>query len=263
MIDSHVAGRNSRSSIVTPAAYLLFYRRRSDHALGGPLLAEVVTTTRTHEGGADSVLGSRDPSPSAPGEGLLGVSSRNGSSSAFHSTEAGVTRHMGGGGLAQRQGMSHEVDTRGTISHMEDDGLPEYTELSPDEGISMQEGDVPLYSPGMQQSWSFSHLGSIGAPHSQMTAVPPSSLDGDGNGFYTQEEDLFAADENASTQAEGGGRSSVELSDRDEDFVDAPILASSEHRGMRESAPPPRLDEAGESPVAEIRVDDVEEESHP
>ena len=95
-----------------------------------------------------------------------------------------------------------------------------------------------------------------------MTAVPPSSLDGEGNDFYTHEEDLFAADDNASTQAEGGDRSSVDMSERDDDFVDAPLLVSSEQRGMRESAPPPLVeDDAEDLPVAEIRVDDADEKS--
>jgi hypothetical protein len=171
---------------------------------------------------------------------------------------------MGGGGLAQRQGVSHETDMKGMTSPMEDDGLPEYSEIAPDEGIEMHDNDMPMYGPpAMEQAWSFSHLGSLSAPHSQMTAVPPSSLDGEETDFYTQEEDLFAADDNASTQAEGGGRSSVEMSDRDEDFVDAPILDSSQQRGMRESAPPPLIDDAADLPVAEIRVDDdgAEEEN--
>jgi hypothetical protein len=174
---------------------------------------------------------------------------------------------MGGGGLAQRQGASREVDMQGMTSRTvdDDDLLPAYSEIAPDdEGIDMQEVDMPPYAPTLEQSWSFSHLGSIGAPHSQMTAVPPSSLDGDGVDFFTQEEDLFAADDNASTQAEGGDRSSVEMSDRDEDFVDAPMLEVAEQRGMRESAPPPLVDDddAAELPVAEIRVPDMDEETH-
>jgi hypothetical protein len=224
----------------------------------------VVTSTQSQEAGSESVSNSREPSPSGPGEDPLGGSSLNGSSSAYHSTEAGVTRHMGGGGLAaQRQGVSQEADVRGTgTNNMEDDdGLPEYSEIAPDEGIDMNEGDAQIYGPNLDPSWSFSHRGSIGAPHPQMTAVPPSSLDGEGTDFYTQEEDLFAADDNASTQAEGGDRSSVEMSDRDDDFVDAPLLESSEQRGMRESAPPPLIeDEAGDPPVTEIRVDDADEE---
>jgi hypothetical protein len=142
----------------------------------------------------------------------------------------------------------------------DDDGLPRYSELAPDEGIDMQDGDVQMYGPNVGPTWSFSHLGNMGAPHSQMTAVPPSSLDGEGNDFYNQEEDLSAADDNASTQAEGGDRSSVEMSDRDEEFVDAPMLEPSEQRSMRESAPPPLLDEAGDLPVAEIRVGDADDD---
>lgn len=167
---------------------------------------------------------------------------------------------MGGGGLVQHQGVSQAVVRKVTTSPLEDDELPEYSENAPDEGIDMHDDDVPMYGPSLEPSWSFSHLGSMGAPHSQMTAVPPSSLDGEGNDFYTQEEDLFAADDNASTQAEGGDRSSVEMSDRDEDFVDAPILESSEQRRVRESAPPPLVDEAGDLPVAEIRVDDDDDD---
>ena len=171
---------------------------------------------------------------------------------------------MGGGGLAaQRQGVSQEAGMRATgTSNMEDDdGLPEYSEIAPDEAIDMTEGDSQVYGPNQKPSWSFSNLGSIAAPHSQMTAVPPSSLDGEGTDFYNKEDDLFDADDNASTQAEGGDRSSVEMSDGDDDFVDAPILESAEQRGMKESAPPPMVeDDAADLPVAEIRVDDADEE---
>lgn len=230
---------------------------------------DVVTSTHSQEAEPDSVPGSREASPSATGEGRLGGCSLNGSSSAFRSNAAGATRHMGGGGLAQRQGVSRGADATETMTsnNMEDDdGLPEYSEIATDEGIDMQDGDVPMYGPNLEQSWSFSHLGSMGAPHSQMTVVPPSSLDGEANDFYTQEEDLFKADDNASTQAEGGDRSSVEMSDRDEDFVDPTVLESSGQGRMRALAPtPPLLDDdendAGDPPVAEIVVDDADERS--
>jgi ubiquitin carboxyl-terminal hydrolase 4/11 len=275
MADSHVSPRNSRAAIVTPNAYLLFYRRRSEVPLGGPLLAEVVTSTHSQEARSDSVSGSREPSPSAPGEGPLGGSSLNGSSSTFRSTEAGATRHMGGGGPAaaaqQRQGVSQGAGGRMLTGARtpqledEDDELPEYTEIAPDEGIDMHDGDVQMFGPNLENpSWSFTNLGSIGAPHSQMTAVPPSSLDGEVNDFFTQEEDLFAADDNASTKAEGGDGSSVGMSDRGDEFVDAPTLESTvaDQRGTRESAPPPGLDDdAGDLPVAETQVDDAEDES--
>jgi hypothetical protein len=188
---------------------------------------------------------------------------------------------MGGGGPAPRLGACREADTQAPTSRRtaDDELLPDYSEIAPDdEGIDMREADeeedMPAYAPTLQQTWSFSHLGSISAPHSQMTAVPPSSLDGGDGGtdFFTQEDDLFAAagaDDDASTKAEGGDRSSVEMSDRDEDFVDAPLLeVGGEHRGLRESAPPPLLDDdvdvddAAELPVAEIRVGDGEEETH-
>lgn len=152
----------------------------------------------------------------------------------------------------------------------EDDELPEYTERISDEGIDMPDNVLPVYVSNLEPSWSFSHLGSMGAPHSQMTAVPPSSLNGEGNDFYNQdEEDLFAADDNTSMRAEGGDGSSVDMSDRDDDsFLDGPaVSATSEERERREHAPPPPLPppfvdsgEAGDNPVTEIRVDDADEE---
>jgi hypothetical protein len=173
---------------------------------------------------------------------------------------------MGGGGLAataqQNRGVGRDVGMTSS-NILEDDGLPGYSPMVTDEGVDMDEGDgeemPPIYGPpNLAQDWSFSNLGSIGAPHSQMTVVPPSSLDGEGEveggvggegGFFTQEEDLFAqeegADDNASMRAEGGTRSSVgELSEREEEFVDAPGLGEQGVR-MRESAPPPGGEDDG------------------
>ena len=75
---------------------------------------------------------------------------------------------MGGGGLAaQPQGVLQEADRRpmGTGNMEDDDGLPGYSEVAPDEGIDMTEGDAQMYGPNLNPSWSFSHLGSVGAPH--------------------------------------------------------------------------------------------------
>ena len=278
--DSHVSSRTGTKAIVTHNAYLLFYRRRSDQPLGGPLLSEIVTSSRNHEGG-DSASGSREPSPSGLGEGPLGGSSRNGSSSTFPSTEAGAIHHTGGGGLATTRHATHHAHgstlAMNAENELDNDGLPSYSQVTEmDEAIDMREGGLDSNAFN-KAGWSFQHLGSIDAPHSQLTAVPPSSLDGNdlesagqGNFFEPPEENLFGADDNASTQADGGNRSSLEMSDRDADFEDAPILGVEQNpdelfgqRGVRESAPPPgdmdEDDDAVQLPVAEIRVTDADE----
>lgn len=57
--------------VITPAAYLLFYRRRSDKPLGGPHYERILTTTeRTPEDSAEETASSsRGSSPNWAGEG--------------------------------------------------------------------------------------------------------------------------------------------------------------------------------------------------
>jgi hypothetical protein len=102
---------------VTSAAYLLFYRRRSDHPLGGRVLEEIVeSATRSTVPDSDSQTDSRAPSPSGEGR-RLGGSSRNGSSSAL--AGVGAAHQAGDGGLRTvTQVRSVEVD---------DDMPPEYS----------------------------------------------------------------------------------------------------------------------------------------
>ncbi|OAP59454.1 hypothetical protein AYL99_06752 [Fonsecaea erecta] len=105
--DSHVSSKPDPRSVVTSAAYLLFYRRRSDHPLGGPKLQEALQelNPNSNDAAADSELpqDSRDSSPMT-GEGQrLGDSSHNGSSGAFpvgHGHRVGA----GPGGSAQEEG---------------------------------------------------------------------------------------------------------------------------------------------------------------
>lgn len=72
-------------SIITPGAYLLFYRRRSDRALGNQELRELVEGYRNNEGSVSgSSSRSRSPggsqSPSGDGGRVLGGAPRKGSS---------------------------------------------------------------------------------------------------------------------------------------------------------------------------------------
>lgn len=71
-------------SIITPGAYLLFYRRRSDHALGNQELRELVEGYRNSEASVSGgSSGSRSPggsqSPSGDGGRVLGGAPRKGS----------------------------------------------------------------------------------------------------------------------------------------------------------------------------------------
>jgi ubiquitin carboxyl-terminal hydrolase 4/11 len=63
MPDSSVTKRSSES-VVTPAAYLLFYRRRSDRPLGGPQLQRIVERALDGEADSDETMASRSTSPS-------------------------------------------------------------------------------------------------------------------------------------------------------------------------------------------------------
>jgi ubiquitin carboxyl-terminal hydrolase 4/11 len=61
--DSSVTKRSSES-VVTPAAYLLFYRRRSDRPLGSPQLQRIVERALDGEADSDENMASRSTSPS-------------------------------------------------------------------------------------------------------------------------------------------------------------------------------------------------------
>lgn len=99
--DSLVSKVTDPQSVVTSAAYLLFYRRRSEHPLGGRILQEITeSSTRAMTDSGDSQDESQGgSSASAPsGEGRrLGGFSRNGSSSAL--TGVGAAHQAGDGGL--------------------------------------------------------------------------------------------------------------------------------------------------------------------
>ncbi|MCJ1476654.1 CSN-associated deubiquitinating enzyme Ubp12 [Lambiella insularis] len=134
--DSMATKKNNPNAIVTSAAYLLFYRRRSSKALGGPVFEQMgQPNTENTQGGSTSQPPSRAASPSAPaGEGKrLDEFSRNGSSSASQGVEA--VHQAGSGGLQAGMltatrikdnesppGYSHELhDGEQTIESMEID----------------------------------------------------------------------------------------------------------------------------------------------
>ncbi|KAI9723333.1 MAG: hypothetical protein M1812_001216 [Candelaria pacifica] len=192
--DSHVSRKTNPENVVTTAAYLLFYRRRSQSALGGRFFAEVMKDAQHSEPGPEIL--SREASPAGDGK-RLDDSSRNGSSSALAGTEA---THQAGGGLTG--GIRAKSDEPPSYSGQ----LP--TDEQTLEGMDLDDedpGSIPIYGPANAYSvpqWSFDTL-AHGA--SQITAAPPGS----------DEEDLF---EGGSDKAADG--SSAGLSDPGERMAD-------------------------------------------
>jgi ubiquitin carboxyl-terminal hydrolase 4/11/15 len=135
---------------VTSAAYLLFYRRRADHPLGGPAFERNPTPE------AESDETSRDQSPSGEDK-RLGESSQNGSSSAFGkpSVLSGIgASHQRGGG--QGEGAA--------VKEAETEELPEYSELMPlgsVEDMSITHMDSDMEAGGWKSTPYFSTARSI------------------------------------------------------------------------------------------------------
>ncbi|KAL2384004.1 hypothetical protein RJZ90_002246 [Blastomyces dermatitidis] len=249
--DSHVTKKNNPASVVTSAAYLLFYRRRSDVPLGGDYLATVTETAKNREfADSDSQTDSCVLSPS--GEGLrLGGSSRNGSSSAL--TGAGAIHQSGDGGL------------RGGIQARDDDSPPEYSEFNHHnhlEGMDLEdEGFDPSFGSDLNFSshpiWSFDRAAPpYGRGPSFIPAPANSFSDGDGD------DDL---DDDASNKAVGGGdisdsesRLAMLKDSEDQDgmiFDDADMSSST--AAVQNITQPPDLDDDDDSmPVVELRVPD-------
>ena len=148
--------------MVSTAAYLLFYRRRSAGPLGPPELQDIVNNWRNPDseavGASEEDTASRNASPS--GNGLrLGGSSRNGSSSAFAvGTGAGAGALRGGGSALAG---SHLQSGAAVGNRSDDSLLPGYDE---DEGYG--EEDVPEYAPlstRLEQDWDWSKVDKVKA----------------------------------------------------------------------------------------------------
>ena len=273
--------------MVTPAAYLLFYRRRSEHPLGGEKLEKILDVINTPPADSNSQPPSRDASPSGEGR-RLGDSSHNGSSSAF---AAGQTHRVGDGGPAitktmKSRGLTGVPPEDGgplksvEMTSNEDDELPGYTPAGYDpSGVeqhfsrNMSDGfdhnddsgvdtDGPTYGPPApwhRNNWSFNTMGT------QMAAAPPGSPDPDAG-----DEDIFQ--DSASTKVEGGDDSDVHESwPASDDEMDSHVhglmnTSGGARRSTRESAPPPdSMDvDSAEQPVHIVPpVGDDEDEDLP
>ena len=195
-LDSAVMRRaDPKNVVVTAAAYLLFYRRRSETHLGGPFLQQLFDKAAGADNGSQPT--SRATSPSGEGK-RLDDSSCNGLSSALHGV--GAAHQAGGGGsmdgtiVSTRTGVDDElpayspIDPRSTIDpkdlHGEDTLESLENQEEDDEGIgemSVIPGAFPLSPYGHEPSWSFGNAGSQSRP-----SAPPAS-----EGGGEDEEDLF------------------------------------------------------------------------
>ncbi|EFE37805.1 ubiquitin C-terminal hydrolase, putative [Trichophyton verrucosum HKI 0517] len=228
--DSHVTMKRDPSSVVTSAAYLLFYRRRSDVPLGGSFLARL--TEQAHDrasddsgsesgsgNGTSGTGGGSGGGGSGSGEGKrLGGLSRNGSSGALHG--AAATRQSGDGGLPIDE--EEEVDVEGSGEVGEAGPDDEDEEEEGDEGFSSVRFHAGSAMYAQQPSWSYDRLANHGYGEDEIPRVfppPGSSYADDGEG-----------DDVASTQAERG---EGDLSELDRSFeLDAEGDADADETGM-------------------------------
>lgn len=251
--DSMVSRRPNPQVVVTAAAYLLFYRRRAAHPLGGPFFEQLITSAS--QPSSQSQPASRTSSPAGEGK-RLDDSSRNGSSSAF--IGVGAIHQLGDGGSAvagmtqRRTGVDDDLpgysensaDTlvRSTLESMEvDDG---------DEGIADMNGTSFNLAQGTHQRWSFSNLSNPGDV-TQRVPAPPGSED--------DTEDLFDDDSiKANNSPSDDGRRLAEFVDDDGTTSGAfgPFPPGS---SPVPDIPPPIEDFDEELAVAEVRLTDVEE----
>ena len=147
-----VSRKSNPRSVVTSAAYLLFYRRRADHPLGGPFFDQIYREEEANDANeVPSQPTSRTQSPSGQaGEGQrLGVSSR-GSSSAL--LGAGAGRQAGNGGLGVRSLIGPKNDV--------DEDLPSYSEIDPHADAPIQSTEEDDSHPNTfnihsEPNWSF------------------------------------------------------------------------------------------------------------
>ncbi|KAK4156700.1 ubiquitin carboxyl-terminal hydrolase [Chaetomidium leptoderma] len=160
--DASVTKQKDMARVVTSAAYLLFYRRRSDVPLGGPRFQEILD--RYNQTGPDDIM-----SESGEGQRLGQGSSQRGSPSA--STGAGLTRPQGSLGW-DRRGESERPPYRGGgVNHDDDTDMGTWSNQDTlhnsiegdgeDEGIGLSDYDtagMTSMTSVIGPSWSFDNL---------------------------------------------------------------------------------------------------------
>ena len=242
--DSHVSARHDPSVVVTQAAYLLFYRRRSDHPLGGSVVSKMLESSASPEADSEMTSGSRETSPPA-GEGRrLGDSSHNGLSSAF---ATGQAHHVGDGGFQAMRSLQMNQEALQKVEN-----LPNYTQATMDSSEA-----VPPYSETRSEndmdvndtsSWSASlspwDALRPGARVSKMAAeVDLGSENGDGSSTKAEDGEM-----NSPTSLDGRTKEWDDPLEFDPEPTDAMDFSLADRR-IRESAPPPDGDEDDEDMI--------------
>ncbi len=239
--------RSNVKAVVTPSAYLLFYRRRASQPLGGPFFEQIISAIQNPS--FDSHASPRTESPLGEGK-RLDDSSRNGSSSVLRGV--GAVHQAGGGG-----------STGGTAERRTgvDDELPGYEgpqpgtmetmELEEDEGIVGIHGPFPATPYRSTPNWSFDSLNNADQEMQGMTqiiAAPPGS-------DQDPEEDLF--DDGMSAKAASSpssGRDRLLADFAEDEGTTAGAFGTPARRGSPEDLEtviPPDLEDPDE-PVAEL-----------
>lgn len=188
--------KTSPESVITKAAYLLFYRRRSDGPLGGPRFKEIFD--KFDKGGEDDEEGDTS---SGDDQRLAGGSSLTGSSRLGTGAEATLPR--GNRGLAS--------STMATVSRETEDELPPYEGSSStnvgseniqnsieDEGIGMTDNFAGSNGFQATQTWNWNSLSSNDGPANSLgmegyasdDAQPDSSDDRDNDADMQFDETL-------------------------------------------------------------------------
>ncbi|KAL8973222.1 MAG: hypothetical protein Q9197_002448 [Variospora fuerteventurae] len=245
--DSQVSRKQNPQAVVSSAAYLLFYRRRSEHPLGGPFFESIMSGTE--DSAADSQPTSRNASPTGEGK-RLDDSSRIGLSSALHGV--GAAHQAGGGGdgaTARRTGVDDDLPG---YSGRELDGVHESTLETMDldhgdEGIADIYAPLEQYvsgGPQLRPSWSFTQLDNDESEQLQVVRAPVTSEDGSAENFFDGD----------STKAASSPPS--EVGDRLADFAeDEGTTSGAFGPAIREERPiqvePPLINDE-DGPVAEV-----------
>ncbi|KAH0544917.1 hypothetical protein FGG08_000997 [Glutinoglossum americanum] len=216
--------RKTPESAVTAAAYLLFYRRRSNRPLGGPMFERIFDE---QNGGTESGLSSRAGSPAGDDQ-RLGDSSHNGSSSAYQGRGVSHQGVDGSSGVNLTEGNESENPPAYTSKIQSGETvlagtqLEEMDEMMEDEGIDQNYLDgyhgfqMSSGSPFSHANWNFRNIpGTYQNDGSFMGEIsaPPGSDEGPDEGLV---------DDNLSVGAANGSDSDpdVEFRDRMKDFND-------------------------------------------
>lgn len=236
-----MVNQRNPNNVVTSAAYLLFYRRRSDHPLGPPYIQKITEQFRNPNSDSEVEGEESDDINAFKGAGngqRLGDSSRNGSSSAFGVAAGALALGSASAGNLPLNGAA--AGTADDDSEMLDQGpAPAY-----DEGYGGGDGDsvfeeAPAY-PGFQAintEWSFAAL------HQDQQSVT-TEVDEDAFDDAGSDMPMGAADDLSSRMLEDFGD---ELGDGIQPGMSTPL---------EEEVPPEVILDVDEDEVTNVVLDD-------